>query len=92
MPEALPRPEVPAESVRTLPDSLLVVSLCPVCEVNGLRGRQTVCSAACRRERSRQRQESALRAEVLALRAQADALLAKVDARSGQRRRRRKGP
>ena len=87
-----PETEFSLKSVRTLSDGLLVVSRCPVCGLVELTGRKTVCSAACRRERSRQRQESALRAEVLALRAQADALLAKVDALSGRRRRRRREP
>jgi hypothetical protein len=84
--------EVSPESVRTLSGGLLVVSLCPICRRQELRGRQTVCGAACRRERSRQRQESALRAEALAIRAQADALLAKIEALSGRRRRRRREP
>jgi predicted nucleic acid-binding Zn ribbon protein len=43
--------EVPPESVRTL----LVGSRCPVCGRVQLRGRQTVCSARCRRIRTRQR-------------------------------------
>jgi len=84
--------EVSSQSVRTLSGGVLVGSACPVCGRVELEGRQTVCSAACRRERSRQRQETALRAEVLALRAQADALLAKVEALSGRRRRRRNVP
>ena len=92
MHEPLPRPEVSLVSVRTLRGGLLIGSPCPICRRNELHGRQTVCSAACRRERSRQRQESALRNEVLALRAQADALLAKVDALSRRRRRRRDDP
>jgi predicted nucleic acid-binding Zn ribbon protein len=50
--------EVPAESVRTL----LVGSLCSVCGRAKLRGRQTVCSARCRRIRSRQRQDDVQRA------------------------------
>jgi len=92
MPQVDSSPEVSSQSVRTLPDGLRVVSLCPICRRNELQGRQTVCSAACRRERSQQRQETALRAEVLALRAQADALLAKVEALSSRRRRRTNVP
>jgi hypothetical protein len=46
-------PELPAESVRT---PVVGSSRCSVCEVVELRGRQTVCSAACRRERSRRRE------------------------------------
>ncbi len=35
---------------------------CPVCDRVALQSRQTVCSAACRRRRSRDRQLTALRA------------------------------
>ena len=48
-------PNVSSESVRTPSDVLLVVSLCLICQRVELRGRQTVCSAACRRERTRLR-------------------------------------
>jgi hypothetical protein len=44
-----PGPAVSVESVRTLHGRL-----CPICDARELRGRQTACSAACRRERSRQ--------------------------------------
>ena len=47
------------ESVRTP----VLASLCPVCEASELRGRQQVCSAACRRKRSRQREAHALATE-----------------------------
>jgi hypothetical protein len=64
-------PEVSPESVRTLPQGILVRSvgspLCPICEQVELRGRKTVCSAACRRERSRQRQAAELRADVASI-------------------------
>jgi len=79
-------PEVSPASVRTLSDGLLVGSLCPICRLNELWGRQTVCSAACRRERSRQRQAAALQAEVASLgqgiqvlRARLDTLAERVD-------------
>jgi len=51
-----PRPKVSPESVRTP----MVGSgrQCPVCRVVDLAGRQTVCSARCRRERSRQREQA----------------------------------
>jgi len=62
-----PRPEVPAESVRPPVDGLLVGSLCPVCGRVELRGRQTVCSAACRRERSRRQEEDRILAHVEAI-------------------------
>jgi len=45
-------PQGPAASVRTL---VVGSSRCSVCKVVELRGRQTVGSAACRRERSRRR-------------------------------------
>ena len=53
-------PEVAAESVRTV----LIGSLCAVCGCRQLRGRQTMCSAACRRRRSRERQDEARRARI----------------------------
>ena len=50
-------PQVPPESVRTP----VVGSRrrCPVCQAVDLTGRQTVCSARCRRARSRQRERAA---------------------------------
>jgi hypothetical protein len=57
MPRAVPPPEVPLETVRTL---LVGSPRCPVCHEATLRGRQTVCSAACRRARSRQRSTARL--------------------------------
>jgi hypothetical protein len=52
-----PAPEVPPETVRT-PSSIPVVGSrrCAVCRAVELTGRKTVCSAACRRERTRQRE------------------------------------
>ena len=56
-------PEVPPETVRTLSSSPVVGSRrCPVCGKEELRGRQTVCSASCRRERTRQRERAARKA------------------------------
>ena len=57
MPRANLQREVPPESVRTP-----VVGSgrpCPVCQAVDLTGRQTVCSARCRRERSRRREQAA---------------------------------
>jgi hypothetical protein len=48
-------PQVRSKGVRTLPQASLVGS-CPACRERPLQGRQTVCSAACRRIRSRQRE------------------------------------
>jgi hypothetical protein len=79
MPAPLPRPEVPAESVRTPSDGLLVVSLCPVCRRAELRGRQTVCSAACRRRRSRQRSEEARQAQIQDVKSLLHAALTKLE-------------
>ena len=58
MSEVPPESKVPAETVRTP----VVGSRrrCPVCQKVDLTGRQTACSAACRRERTRQR-ETAVR-------------------------------
>jgi hypothetical protein len=96
-------PEVSPESVRTLPQGLLVGSLCPICQEVELHGRQTVCSAACRRERSRQKQASELSAQVARigqglasigqglelLRARHDALAERVDRMTQRSPRRR---
>jgi predicted nucleic acid-binding Zn ribbon protein len=62
-------------------------SLCPVCGRVELQRGQTVCSAACRRERSRARERRILGERLLLLRAQVDDLLAVVS-RPVQRRRR----
>ena len=73
--ESLDRmPEASPGSVRTLSGGLLVVSLCPVCGRNELRGRQTVCSAACRRRRSRQCKADELRVLARAARQAIEAL------------------
>ena len=52
-----PEPKVPPESVRT--PVVGSPRRCPVCQAVGLTGRQTVCSASCRRERTRQRERTA---------------------------------
>ncbi len=60
MSQADPEPKVPPESVRTP-----VVGSgrrCPVCGETKLRGRQTTCSASCRRARTRQREKAARQA------------------------------
>jgi len=50
-------PQTRSGSGRTPTDGVLVVvSVYPVCRLNALRGRQTACSAACRRIRSRLRE------------------------------------
>jgi hypothetical protein len=46
--------EAQPEAVRTLEAGRL--ALCPVCRAVPLQGRQTACSAACRRARCRQRE------------------------------------
>jgi len=56
-------------------------SLCPVCGAVELHGRQQVCSAACRRERSRARERARLRDGLLLTRAQVDDPLARVERR-----------
>ena len=57
MSETGPKPQVPPESVRT--PVVGSPRRCPVCQAVDLTGRQTVCSARCRRERSRQREQAA---------------------------------
>jgi len=60
MSEANPEPKVPPESVRT--PVVGSPRRCPVCQAVDLRGRQTVCSARCRRARTRQRETAARQA------------------------------
>ena len=71
-PSQAPKPR--SEGVRTL----LVGFLCPVCGRVELRGRQTVCSAACRRERSRRRQDDARRARDAEIRGLLEAALRRL--------------
>ena len=52
-------PEASPASVRTLSGATLIASPCPVCRKHPLQGRQTVCSARCRRIRSRRREAEA---------------------------------
>lgn len=61
---------------------------CPVCRTVPLTGTRTACSAACRRERSRQRERRGLEEGLLRLRAQVDALLTQLDPHGRARRRR----
>jgi predicted nucleic acid-binding Zn ribbon protein len=55
--EATPERKVPPESVRT--SVVGSPRRCPVCQAADLTGRQTVCSAACRGARTRQREQAA---------------------------------
>jgi hypothetical protein len=48
----------PRRAARKACARLVVGSPCPICRRVALRGRQTVCSAACRRRRSREREAS----------------------------------
>jgi hypothetical protein len=70
------RGEVPAEGVRT---PVVGSPRCPVCGAVELRGRQTVCSAACRRERSRRREAERRRARDREVRALLEAALQKLE-------------
>ena len=54
---------------------------CPVCQTAVLQGRQTVCSAACRRARSRRRHADRLAERDAELRRLAEALLRVLDSR-----------
>jgi predicted nucleic acid-binding Zn ribbon protein len=76
MSEADPEPKVPPESVRTP----VVGSRrrCPVCQAVDLTGRQTACSASCRRERSRQRETAARQARDREIRALLETALRKL--------------
>ncbi len=73
------RPQVPPETVRT---PVVGSSRCSVCEVTELRGRQTVCSAACRRERSRRREVERRRARDREIAVLLEAALRKLQERS----------
>jgi hypothetical protein len=57
----------------------VVGSRCPICQARSLQGRQTVCSAACRRTRSRQRQAAAREARDQEVRALLEAALRKLE-------------
>jgi predicted nucleic acid-binding Zn ribbon protein len=75
-----PLPDRP-EAVRTPLQSPVVGSRpCPVCGRAELQGRQTACSAACRRERSRRREQEGRRAREAEILADLDAIerLAKI--------------
>jgi hypothetical protein len=76
MSQADPEPKVPPETVRTP-----VVGSgrrCPVCGETELSGRQTACSAACRRERTRQREQAARQARDQEIRALLETALKKL--------------
>jgi hypothetical protein len=77
-------PGVASITLSRSPDSVrtpVVGSLCPVCRRVPLKGRQTVCSAACRRRRSRQREAEARTLREHAERATLEAIAAFVQAR-----------
>jgi len=79
MSEAESAPEVRPGGVRTLPGGAMVgAAQCPVCQETPLQGRQTVCSAACRRTRSRQREADARDARDREVRALLEAALRKL--------------
>jgi predicted nucleic acid-binding Zn ribbon protein len=67
--------QVPPESVRT---PVVGSRWCPVCEVAELRSRQTVCSATCRRERSRRREAERIRVRDREIRGLLEAALRKL--------------
>ena len=75
-----PRPKAPQESVRTPPSSSVVGSRpCPVCRPVELTGRQTVCSAQCRRARTRQRRQAAREARDQEIRVLSEMALRKLE-------------
>jgi predicted nucleic acid-binding Zn ribbon protein len=72
-----PEPEGSPESVRTP-----VVGSgrgCPVCQAADLTGRQTVCSASCRWERTRQRETAARQARDREIRVLLETALRKLE-------------
>jgi hypothetical protein len=77
MSEANAPPEVPPESVRT--PVVGSPRRCPVCQAVDLAGRQTVCSAACRRGRTRQRGMAARQARDREIRALLEMALRKLE-------------
>ena len=76
MSAATPEPKVPPETVRTP----VVGSRrrCPVCQAVDLTGRQTACSASCRRARTRQRETAARQARDREIRALVGTALRKL--------------
>jgi hypothetical protein len=82
MPDPTTGPGHRLEGVRTDTPPSLLGSRCPVCQEPLLRGRQTVCSGACRAKRWRQTHGPAgLRDGLLLIRAQVDDLLARMERR-----------
>jgi predicted nucleic acid-binding Zn ribbon protein len=75
MSEVPPESKVPAETVRT---PVVGSRRCPVCGAEDLQGRQTACSASCRRERTRQREKAAREARHWEVRALLEAALEKL--------------
>jgi predicted nucleic acid-binding Zn ribbon protein len=69
-------PKVPPETVRTL---VVGSPPCPVCGARPLQGRQTVCSAACRRRQSRQRERQRQDSRTQEIRALLEAALQKLE-------------
>jgi hypothetical protein len=76
MPPPDPTPEAPPETVRT---PVVGSGRCSVCQLVELRGRQTVYSAACRREWSRRRDTERRRARDREIRALLEAALQKLE-------------
>jgi hypothetical protein len=77
MSEATPEPQVPPETVRT--PVVGSPRRCPVCGERELQGRQTACSASCRRERTRQRETAARQARDGEIRALLEMALRKLE-------------
>jgi predicted nucleic acid-binding Zn ribbon protein len=71
----------PQGRAHAAPGPVLGSRLCPVCLKNPLQGEQTVCSAACRRRRGREREAERRQlrdAEILALLEHAEPLEARA--------------
>ena len=79
MTQASQKGQVPPQGRAHAAPSLVIGSRrCPVCQNVALTGRQTACSAACRRERTRQRETAARQARDLEIRMLLETALKKL--------------
>jgi hypothetical protein len=69
---------LPQGRAHAAPSPVIGSRRCPVCQEVDLTGRQTACSASCRRERTRQRETAARQARDREIRALLEAALEKL--------------
>jgi hypothetical protein len=80
MPDTTPRAQVSPEGrAHAAPSPVVGSRRCPVCQEVDLTGRQTACSASCRRERTRQRETAARQARDREIRALLETALRKLE-------------